>query len=374
MESEGIPHRRKTEQAGMKKKRRRRTKAAAAKKPVVIGILVFLAVLTGTTLWYGSKSGPIPQPEEVRGVWLAYVDCKPLGLYNKSKQEFTDNAQRFFKSCEKNKINTIYFHVRAFRDAAYPSEKFPMSRYLWDRAEPIPYDPLKIMTDLAHKHEMQLHAWLNPYRGESLEAKILNPAKKASEQEILSCVDEILESYPVDGIHFDDYFYKEGAKGSNEKKAEHVNRMVRKVYQRVKSYGEDIQFGISPAGNISYCESIGADVKTWLGTSGYVDYVMPQLYWTDNHSASWRKHMFTDTLKEWISLNKNNIPLYPGLALYRAGEKGSDDPGWEKSGGNIARQVEILRQQGCKGYALFSAKDFYRKGAKKELRNYRKKW
>ena len=82
--------------------------------------------------------------------------------------------------------------------------------------------------------------------------------------------------------------------------------------------------------------------------------------------------MFTDTLDEWISLNQCKIPLYPGLALYRAGEKSQDDPGWGNRQDNLARQVLTLQEKGCSGYALFSAGDFSRKGAAEEIMNYQK--
>lgn len=346
-----------------KKRLRRRNRLLAAG----LVLLIAAGAAAGFALFHQQER----QEKEVRAIWLAYVDFKTVGLYNKSEEEFRENAERFFEKAEKNRVNTVYFHVRAFRDAAYPSDTFPMSRYLWSGEEEIPYDPLKIMIDLAHERKMTLHAWLNPYRNTDFEKEILDPADPASTEEILLCVREILEHYDVDGIHFDDYFYTEGAKLSSRKKMENVSRMVRAVYRTVKDYDQELLFGVSPAGNIGYCESIGADVKTWMSEEGYVDYLAPQIYWTDQHSASWRKKMFSDTLKEWISFNKAEVPLYIGLALYRAGEKASDDPGWKKREDNLARQLRILRKEGCAGYALFSAGDLYRKGARKELKNYR---
>ncbi len=358
-----------------KKPRRKRKKRYGRGKGLSTGVraaALFLLILLLAGLVWCNKTEPVRQEGEVRAVWLAYVDFKSLGLYNKDEKTFRQNAEAFFQEAEKNAINTVYFHVRAFRDASYPSQHFAMSKYIWNKKENISYDPLKIMVKLAHKHNMELHAWLNPYRGYDLEQPILDPASEKSTEEILLCVDEILKNYKVDGIHFDDYFYKEDSQVPESEKKENVNKMVAAVYDKVKEYGEDLQFGISPAGNVSYCESIGADVKTWLSQEGYLDYVVPQIYWTDQHSAKWREKMFTDTLEEWISLNKQKVPLYPGLALYRTGQVSTDDPGWGKSRQNIAEQLVLLREKGCGGFALFSAKDFYRKSAGKELRNYQK--
>lgn len=356
----------------MKKKRKKRKtkKQIQNQRRLLAGAGALLVILLALGVSFGKDLVREIPKEETRGVWLAYVDYKALGLYNKEEAEFRKNAEAFFQKAQENSINTVYFHVRAFRDAAYKSQTFPISKYLWDKKQEIPYDPLSIMIELAEKNDMKIHAWLNPYRNRDFNQDILDPADDSTTAEILLCVEEILENYKVDGIHFDDYFYQEGSKIPEEEMMKNVNRMVQAVYSKVKSYGKNIQFGISPAGNIRYCQSIGADVKTWMSQEGYVDYIMPQLYWTDSHSASWRKHMFTDTLEEWLDLNKEDIPMYPGLALYRTGEQSEDDPGWQASGSNIAQQVGILREQGCGGFAFFSAKDFFRQGAQEEIKNY----
>lgn len=320
------------------------------------------------------KETPNGPAGEVRGVWLAYVDFKELGFFNKEKEEFEKNARIFFADAAEKGINTVYFHVRAFRDASYLSEQFPISCYLWDKKQPISYDPLEIMVKEAHRQKISLHAWMNPYRNRDFDQKILNPASQQSIEEILDCVEEVITGYDVDGIHFDDYFYPEKGykKVSQEERMKNVNRMVRMVYRKVKALDETVEFGISPAGNIGYAQSIGADIKTWLSEPGYVDYIVPQIYWTDKHSASWRERMYTETLEEWIALNEAGIPLYVGLALYRAGEKASDDPGWQEDDDNLVRQLKLLREKGCAGYVLFSAGDFDTKRAQKELQRFQR--
>lgn len=54
--------------------------------------------------------------------------------------------------------------------------------------------------------------------------------------------------------------------------------MVKKVYNMIKNYNEELQFGISPAGNVEYAESIGCDLETWLNDEDYIDYIVPQIY------------------------------------------------------------------------------------------------
>lgn len=338
---------------------------------VKISAAVFLLVIAVVIFpMHGSKEQPVKN-ENITGVWLSYGDFKTLGLYNQSEENFRINAEKFFDTMELYGINTVFFHVRAFRDAAYDSQYFPTAAYVWDRDTDINYDPLEIMVNIAHDRGMKLHAWLNPYRNRSFDQNILDPAEESTIDEILLCVDEIIENYEVDGIHFDDYFYTEDSPLPETEKIDNVNMMIKAVYKRVHEKDGNITFGISPAGNTSYCRSIGADPETWLSEPGYVDYIVPQIYWTDNHTAAWREYMFSDTLDEWISMNEGNVKMYIGLAAYKAGAADEEDPGWETNNKNLMEQVQQVMEKDCDGYVFFSAGDFYRSTAGDELGNYR---
>ena len=335
-----------------------------------IAVAVFLLVVAVTMMPMCQRNS-LPDGENVVGVWVSYGDFSKLGLYNQNEEGFRDNAAEFLDDAGEYGVNTVYFHVRAFRDAVYDSDHFPMASYVWDRSDKISYDPLKVMIELAHERDMELHAWMNPYRNTDFDKEILDPALESTTEEILLCVEEVLDNYDVDGIHFDDYFYEEGNPLPEDEKIENVNRMIRAVYEKVHDAGRNLVFGISPAGNTAYCRSIGADPETWLSEEGYVDYIVPQIYWTDEHTAQWREDMFSDTLDEWCELNADNKEMYIGLALYKAGENEEDDPGWKNSNENIAYQVSQIREKGCDGYVFFSAGDFYRNSADDELGNYR---
>lgn len=354
-----------------KRHKRKRMNSGKRRQTVKTATAVFLVVLVAVTGLSMCRSQENAMKKEVRGVWVSYVDFAKLGLSNKSEAEFTENAKSFYDRAEELHINTVYFHVRAFRDAVYKSDYFPVSKAIWSRTEELPYDPLKIMTELADEYDMEIHAWLNPYRNSSFEEDILDPADGASTEEILLCVNELMDNYDIDGIHFDDYFYEEGDVPATSEKMTHVNRMIKQVYNAVHSHKGNLVFGISPAGNIGYSESLGADVKTWLSEEGYVDYIVPQIYWTDEHTAAWRDDMFSDTLDEWIGINVRNKPLYVGLALYKAGMHEADDPGWLSSNSNIEFQINQLRGKSCDGYVFFSASDLFRTGAAEELNVYR---
>ena len=315
-----------------------------------------------------------PVLDGVQGAWVAYSDFKGAGLYNKSRKKFTSNADTYFKKLKKDRINTVYFHVVPCNDAIYPSEYLRWSPYMF-QSKP-DYDPLEILVDTAHKYKISFHAWLNPYR--KTMRVIYNPGKASSTNRIVRITKEIIENYDVDGIHFDDYFYPSRTKGAQfrkvpvAKRKNVINRMVKKVYKTVKSYDEDLLFGISPAGNVEYAKSIGCDVKAWLSEDGYMDYIVPQIYWTDQYKVNGKiTKLFTNRLDQWVELNKNDTPMYIGLALCYGGSRRSDDLGWCRKNNNIVTQIKQLRHEGCNGFVLFSSNSLYSRSTKKEVKNYR---
>lgn len=320
------------------------------------------------------------QTKELRGLWISVFEFDRLGLNTTSEKKFRKNAQTLLYKAADNGINTIFFHVRAFDDAVFPSKNFKLSTYVSSGKS---YDPLAVMVELAHANGMELHGWMNPYR--ITYNYFLDPAKTSSTNRIKLAVKEVMK-HNVDGIHFDDYFYhaKLGYKNTSgtvtvksrnlpsaKTKRQNVNAMVRSVRQYVHNIDNQAVFGISPQGNPGNCRASGADIDTWLSKSGYVDYLMPQLYWSNDHGSSSDPNMFTSRLKAYKSLNKKNLPLYAGLALYKTGKKQSGDPGWTRRSTNIKEQVEILRNNGYMGYSFFSAQDLSRSSAQKELKNYR---
>src|SRR5678816_1054886 len=67
-------------------------------------------------------------------------------------------------------MNTVYLQVRSQCDALYPSNIEPWSADLTGTQGRAPnpiWDPLQFAIDESHKHGMELHAWLNPYRAAS---------------------------------------------------------------------------------------------------------------------------------------------------------------------------------------------------------------
>lgn len=338
-------------------------------------LMLLAVVIAALTYGWGGKNEVQAGSLGTRGVWVSCFEYEKLGLKDKTEGEFRANAARIFDTIKGSGCNTVYFHVRAFDDAIYPSQVTGWSRRLTSTGQAPAYNPLKILIDLAHRRGLKFHAWMNPYRVTA--KKVLDPASAATNDRIVRQVKEIINQYKVDGIHFDDYFYptneKKYNKVSKEARKKNVNVMVQQVYRAVKAKSKKLKFGISPAGDIKYCEKIGADVKTWLSQSGYVDYIVPQIYWSDRYIMSGEQTaLFSTRLQTWRGINTLDKPMYIGLALYKTGYSLKEDPGWKKSSKNIASQLQLIRSGNTEGYVLFSYSDLVRPGAAKELKNYYK--
>lgn len=341
------------------------------RKTITFSMLLFLAAVL-----FGMINVRVARAEEdeVRAVWVSFYEYKGAGLKNKSESVFRQNADKMFRNIRNNGCNTVYFHVRAFDDAIWPSENFGFSTYMGNEPE---YDPLAILVETSHKYGISFHAWMNPYR--ITQKKVYDPSMPSTNSRILLAVREVIDNYPVDGIHFDDYFYpskghKQYAKYaslSKEIKMVYTNAMVQSVYQMVKEKSPALQFGISPAGNVEYCESIGADVKTWMSAPGYVDYIVPQIYWSNSYKLGGKMtKLFDQRMSQWKRLNTANIKMYIGLGLYRGGMKDSLDRGWRKSSKVVASQISKTRRSAkVSGYSLFSYESLYKSSCRKEVKN-----
>jgi len=337
--------------------------------------LCILMMIIFTAISVFSAKNASANENELRGMWISFMDFEPAGLYDKDETEFTANADKIFKTLKNYGFNTVFFQVRPYNDAIYPSEEFKWCTYI--SPEETDYDPLEILISKAHEYELDFHAWINPYRINK--EKIYNPAKQSTTNHIVNGVMEIIQNYEVDGIHFDDYFYPSKHKGyqfysvSIKKRKENINKMLKAVYSAIKTYNPNIIFGVSPSGNIEYSESLGCDIEAWLNEEGFMDYVLPQIYWSDNYiTSNGKTTYFTDVLDEWYYLCESEIPIYTGLALYKSGIISSTDRGWSKSNHNLINQVKISREYGCDGYVMFSYRYLFTKEGKREIATYMK--
>lgn len=353
--------------------------------------------------------GQIAPKKEFRGVWVATVvniDWPNNGndLVEKQQADFIKILD-FYKQLN---FNAVIVQIRTAGDAFYPTQLAPWSRFLTGKEGKAPYsnyDPLQWMVDETHKRGLEFHAWLNPYRATfDNKTEVLstnhdfykhrnwmigygkkyyyNPGLPQVQEHLKNIVMEVVEKYPVDAIHFDDYFYPYKVKGETFNDAEafkqyaspgqslenwrraNVDSLIKKIHLGIKQAKPQVQFGISPfgvwrnvdkdpmgsdskAGQTNY-DDLYADPLVWI-KNGWIDYIVPQLYWSLDHPlASHRK------LLNWWSEHSGNVKLYVGNGPYKI--RNNEDGAWNNPM-EIPNQIRFSRSTpNVSGNVFFSAK------------------
>ncbi|MCH3971896.1 MAG: family 10 glycosylhydrolase [Oscillospiraceae bacterium] len=353
---------------------------------------------------------------EMRAVWVPYYTLSLSGKSAKDENAFIRYYTEIVQNAKARGMNAVVVHVRAFSDAMYPSQYYPWSNMTGNTQGVNPgYDPLKDMVSITHAAGLQFHAWLNPLRVQlngspsilaqnnpwnlfakdpakagwavSYESgKYLDPGFEGVRRYIAAGAAEIAKKYAVDGIQFDDYFYPEDggdafdavsykaycagkktgqALSRAEWRCANINDLLSKTYRAVKENRPQAAFGVSPQGNLQNDKKIGADAAVWCRTSGYVDYICPQVYYNYNNPIL----PYDKAVQTWRSLvTAKGIKLYFGLGLYKA-DSGADSGAWKDSTNTIARQIETARTQRCDGFMIFSYEDLLVPGRKQEVEN-----
>lgn len=349
--------------------------------------------------------------EEMRGVWVSYMELSMENESSKTQKAFEDKFTEIAQKCRESGFNTLIVQVRPFCDALYKSSYFPWSHILTGtQGENPQYDALQIMCDICKENNLKIHAWINPYRVSSNETPkklsdnnpyiknseigiktdngiFLDPSNETAQQLISDGVKEIAENYDVDGIQFDDYFYptedesfdkkqyeayiekygKENSMSLDNWRMQNVNTLICKVYRTIKSVDSSVEFGISPQGNIGNNDGLYADVKSWCTCKGFADYICPQIYFSLENPAL----TFEDCLDSWTSLDfDENVKLYVGLGGYKAGNGEYDEETWLISDSILADEYDILRNnKSVSGFMLYSYNSLVDDTAKKEINN-----
>ena len=348
---------------------------------------------------------------EMRGAWLTTV----TNIDFPSNRNLTTKAQKaeicqILDSYSKSGINAVFFQVRPAADAFYYSEIEPWSKYLTGEQGKAPnpfYDPLDFIIKEAHKRNMELHAWINPFRIKTQAADTLtsdhpysknpswgwdynektyfDPGIPEVREYAQKIVFDIVKRYDIDGIHFDDYFYpyknKEKVELPDQRifrvygnefypnniedwRRNNINIFIEELSSAIKAEKKWVKFGISPFGiwkddidlgdNINrkgYTSSydiLYADIIKWL-EKGWIDYCAPQLYW----AIGYKPADYTKLLKWWDNhtFGRN---MYVGHSLYKVNPN-SNEEAW-RSSLEIERQIEALRKaDNIKGSIFYSS-------------------
>lgn len=366
------------------------------KKKIFIIVSIFIFFLLDATVSYAKKSNTKVEKNDndIRGVYISYLEFLN-NFYGNSKKINQTKIDKMIDNIKSNELNSIFLHVSPFSDSIYNSKLFPYSYTLTGEEGKNPgFDYLEYFIKKAHEKNIKIHAWINPYRisfsdknsiSDNNPAKRLintssvkidkkgiyyNPASEIVKNLIVRQIEEIINKYDVDGIHFDDYFYiqnniddaeymnyvSNGGESTLDKfRLDNTSDLIKRVYKLIKKKDSKIVFSIAPDGNINnnYLYHF-ADVKTWLKNDGFVDIIMPQIYYGFNNEYA----PFDKVLNMWINLCINkNIKIVPVLASYKVNridnEAGSGKMEWINDTDVINKQIETIRKSKLDGYALF---------------------
>ena len=233
-----------------------------------------------------------------RGVWVSTVENIDINPFE-SVEDGKAQIDAIVDTCAKFNLNAIIFQVRPTNDALYESDINPWSSVLnKDRLEDANpgFDVLKYMIEKASEHNIEVHAWMNPYRVTNRDLSkmnmtkedylnklsdknfakknpdlvietsehhlILDPASKAVQDYLVATVLELANKYDLKAFHIDDYFYPydEINDPNEEEKRQaiapylpmddfrrfNVNEMIRKIHEALKTANKKVEFGISP--------------------------------------------------------------------------------------------------------------------------------
>ena len=320
----------------------------------------------------------------LRGAWVSttlnldWPSTEIVGIENDDERmrRTKDELVNILDKAVDMNMNAIFLQVSPEGDAFYKSEIVPWSRYLTKTFGKNPgFDPLAFAVEEAHKRNLEIHAWFNPYRIsmytddatiQSLNINksvykehpdwirtahsklVVDPGIPETKEWVKRRVMEVVENYDIDGIHFDDYFYNEAYAGelddqdtylrynsgkfSNKEDWRRNNTyiLIKELSEEINNAKSWVKFGVSPAavwGNkkdghpdgsdtnagLPNYDRAFADTKRWINEE-IIDYIAPQIYFSFANP-----HVPYGNIISWWSnvVRGKNVHLYVGQALYK---------------------------------------------------------
>ncbi len=371
---------------------------------VFIGFVFILGVFSYKKTFFiesvEAQAASVKDERELKAVWVSSV-VSDVMLNGEST--FKNSMNNVLDIMEYYGMNALIFHVRTHNNALYPSSINPKAVYI-SNINFNTFDPIEWLIAESHKRGIEFHAWMNPYRISStytntvpssnpqynstnvIEGKILNPALSNVKNHIYDTIDEFVTRYPTtDAIHFDDYFYVSTSASPTSASARrgHIDDLIEGIHTRLKQFNQanntHVQFGISPTGIYKngngvvtydqqgkpistgsntrgqqhYEDYLYADTVKWI-SEGWLDYIMPQVYWARDLSAA----PFNNVLSWWDKVVEYlDVNLYSGIGLYKALETGG--AGWYTNNNEMNAQFNIIEDnlKNVKGYSIFAFKN-----------------
>ncbi|KKY02176.1 cell surface protein [Paraclostridium benzoelyticum] len=366
----------------------------------------FISFLLGFSLFMLTGFNSNAQTDEMSAAWISTVYNLdwPSSTSKNNPQMQKQELINMLDELKETGINTVILQVRPKADALYKSSINPWSDVLTGTAGKDPgYDPLKFAIEEAHKRNMDIHAWFNPYRvttsgtdfnklADNSPARLhpnwvvsynnklyYDPGLPEVREHIVDTITEVVRNYNIDGIHFDDYFYPDSNFTDSQTynkygngmeigdwRRSNVNNLLKDVKTYIKSIKTNVKFGVSPSGiwrnkssdptgsdtrgSESYSTQY-ADTRYWI-KNNLIDYVTPQVYWPIGYSVA----DYSKLVSWWSNeVSGSSVNLYIGQGIYK---QGTGDWVGQDIAGQITQQINLNRQYpNIKGSMYFSSKD-----------------
>jgi uncharacterized lipoprotein YddW (UPF0748 family) len=295
-------------------------------------------------------------------------------------------------------INTLFVQVRGRGDAYYLSDSVPSGEAI----EP-GFDPLAACVELAHQASIELHAWVNVYltwypnrtaaddhllskhpewfmisddgvdlgqpdvgvdlvkRG--VEGRYLSPSNPAVTRHLLRVIEELVDRYPLDGIHLDYVRYpnehydfspiaqaefwtdtEEEVPDSNSDgvsqdvwnrwRSGRVTDFVRKTKQIIENHLPDARLSaaVKPELSLAY-KRYGQDWIHWVNRR-YIDFAVPMFYTGSSETILSRMK----TVRKYVQRGR----VYAGLGA------------WNQDPKDTFEQIDLVDKAHLDGFSLFS--------------------
>ncbi len=81
-----------------------------------------MVLQTGMVTAFAAPSASVIRSDELRGVWISYLDWERLPA---DQESFKREVDKMLDRCLELKMNAVFVHVRPDADAMYPSAYFP---------------------------------------------------------------------------------------------------------------------------------------------------------------------------------------------------------------------------------------------------------
>ena len=353
---------------------------------------IFLLALL-LTIHPDARAQNASAPPEIRGIWV----------HTYSPQDWDVTMKKIADAG----LNSVFVRVARGVNALYPSKILPMDGWAADAwNDGTGRDELKTMIEAAHRNGLEFHAWKVNFNASAgmragagpaammaqmkaddrlmrdvngVQTNALNPGDPRNRQLEVDAMAELVRDYDVDGVHFDyiryteiggdgqenyDFDYGDVSRFEFEKsrgmkvanwpadvfsghlKAEYedwergnINDVVQRVYWATKASKPRVQVSAAVwRANRKYRAALKQNWTFWARI-GWLDFVVPMDYTADNAR-------FERDMKEQIPNVAGHIPFAAGIGSYLI-----QDPK------DVAKQIEIARQNGADGYVLFAYND-----------------